>query len=69
VTCPDQGELDDEGAPSPECIIKGNVNKGERIYHVQGQRNYGRIKMDGGPKRWFCSEDEAQAAGWRRARE
>lgn len=25
-------------APSPECVIKGNVNrKGERIYHLPGQ--------------------------------
>jgi endonuclease YncB( thermonuclease family) len=46
LTCPNQGELDDEGAPSPECVvIKGNVNKGERIYHLPGQRQYGNIKM------------------------
>jgi hypothetical protein len=30
-------------------------------------RQYGSIKMKP-PKRWFCSEEEAQAAGWRRAR-
>ena len=56
-------------APSPECTIKGNVNrKGERIYHLPGQIAYARIKMQDPKKRWFCSEDEARAAGWRPAR-
>jgi endonuclease YncB( thermonuclease family) len=59
-----------EGAPSAECTIKGNVNsKGERIYHTQHQNSYARIKMDkGGGRRWFCTSEEAEAAGWRRAR-
>jgi endonuclease YncB( thermonuclease family) len=57
-----------EGAPSPECTIKGNVNRnGERIYHIPGQRNYGSIDMTKPEKRWFCSGDEAQSAGWRKA--
>ena len=58
-----------EGAPSPECTIKGNVNRnGERIYHMQNQQFYARIKMDkGGGRRWFCTPAEAEAAGWRRA--
>ena len=58
-----------EGAPSPDCPIKGNINrKGERIYHLQNQQFYARIKMDmGGGKRWFCTPEEAEAAGWRRA--
>jgi endonuclease YncB( thermonuclease family) len=58
-----------EGAPSPDCTIKGNVNRtGERIYHLQNQQFYARIKMDvGGGKRWFCTPEEAEAAGWRRA--
>lgn len=56
------------GAPSPECIIKGNVNaKGERIYHMPGQRFYPKIRMDKGGRRWFCTHEEAEAAGWRRA--
>ncbi|MGB8893595.1 MAG: thermonuclease family protein, partial [Pseudolabrys sp.] len=58
-----------EGAPSPECTIKGNVNRnGERIYHMQNQRFYASIRMNmGGSKRWFCTAEEAEAAGWRRA--
>jgi endonuclease YncB( thermonuclease family) len=56
------------GAPSTECTIKGNVNrKGERIYHVAGQRSYASINMASTEKRWFCSSEEAEAAGWRRA--
>ena len=58
-----------EGAPSPECTIKGNINRnGERIYHMQNQKFYARIRIDkGGGKRWFCTPEEAEAAGWRRA--
>jgi hypothetical protein len=56
-------------APNQDCPIKGNVNgKGERIYHMPGDRDYDRIVMDlSKGKRWFCSEAEAEAAGWRRS--
>jgi endonuclease YncB( thermonuclease family) len=57
------------GAPSPDCIIKGNVNrKGERIYHVPGGLDYAKVNMAVAGKRWFCTEAEAEAAGWRPAR-
>jgi hypothetical protein len=53
------------------CNIKGNVsyNRGKRIFHVPGQKDYGRtvITKHRG-ERWFCSESEARAAGWRKAR-
>jgi len=53
------------------CNIKGNVsiNTGERIYHVPGQEFYTptRILPRYG-ERWFCTEAEARAAGWRKAR-
>ncbi|MCR9108658.1 thermonuclease family protein [Marivita sp. XM-24bin2] len=56
---------------NPGCKIKGNIslNSGERIYHVPGQEHYGktRISVSKG-ERWFCSEAEARAAGWRKAR-
>lgn len=57
-------------ATGPECRIKGNIshNGGRRIYHVPGDRDYERTRIDPGRgERWFCSEREAQAAGWRRA--
>ena len=53
-----------------ECNIKGNVNtQGERIYHVPGQRYYNETRISASHgERWFCSEEEARAAGWRRSR-
>jgi endonuclease YncB( thermonuclease family) len=56
-------------APRRECPIKGNVSRsGERIYHMPWQRDYARVRMDQGDgKRWFCDENEAVAAGWRKA--
>jgi hypothetical protein len=58
-----------EGAPSLDCTIKGIISRnGERIYHTERQSSYGRIRMDkGGGRRWFCTPEEAEAAGWRRA--
>jgi hypothetical protein len=52
------------------CDIKGNISygTGERIYHVRGQERYdGTVITASKGERWFCSEPEAQAAGWRRA--
>lgn len=57
-------------AQSGDCVIKGNINtRGERIYHVPGQRYYNDtvISYSHG-ERWFCSEEEARAAGWRKAK-
>ena len=53
------------------CRIKGNISRGgEWIYHVPGGRWYDRTKISPSKgERWFCSEEEAQAAGWRRARQ
>jgi hypothetical protein len=56
-------------APDPSCAIKGNVNSDQvKIYHTPGQRDYNRtdIKPEEGD-RWFCTEAEAQAAGFRHA--
>ncbi|MEO8758705.1 MAG: hypothetical protein ABI398_13255 [Devosia sp.] len=55
---------------SPSCSIKGNIsiNSGERIYHVPGQAYYdATIITPTKGERWFCTEAEARAAGWRRA--
>lgn len=55
-------------APS-ECRIKGNINaKGEHIFHAPGARFYDKTAIDTNKgERWFCSEAEATAAGWRAA--
>jgi len=53
-----------------DCRIKGNINaEGERIYHAPGMRSYGPTRIDEARgERWFCSEQEARAAGWRAPR-
>ena len=51
------------------CRIKGNISNSGRIYHVPGGYYYQRTGIDESRgERWFCSEAEARAAGWRRAR-
>jgi endonuclease YncB( thermonuclease family) len=59
-----------EVAPSPDCTIKGNVNSaGECIYHKPTSRWYAQIKMTiSKGTRWFCSVEEAEAAGCRETR-
>lgn len=57
--------------PGSGCRIKGNVSieTGTRIYHVPGQKYYdSTIVRPQYGERWFCSEAEARAAGWRRSR-
>src|SRR3954466_11797374 len=57
-------------APSPDCTIKGNVNRsGECIYHKPTSRWYAKIQMNVAKgTRWFCSVDDAEAAGCRETR-
>lgn len=56
--------------PPGNCVIKGNINsRGERIYHTPSSRWYSRTHIDTSRgERWFCSEEEARAAGWRAPR-
>lgn len=56
---------------SGQCKIKGNIGKGgKRIYHVPGGRFYDQTRINTSQgERWFCSESEARAAGWRRSRQ
>ena len=57
-------------AMPPSCAIKGKLAVRARvtgnvgIYHLQGCPSYAGLPR---PDRWFCSEDDAQAAGFRRA--
>ena len=59
----------DKTAPEG-CPIKGNVNShGEKLYHVPWGRDYSKVKMDlSKGKQWFCTESDAEQAGWRLAR-
>jgi endonuclease YncB( thermonuclease family) len=57
-------------AMPPNCTIKGKLAVRARvtgnigIYHLRGCPSYPAITR---PDRWFCSEDDAQAAGFRKA--
>ncbi len=56
-------------APLAGCAIKGNISAAGQIYHLPGQTGYRRTRInEARGERWFCSEAEARAAGWRRAR-
>ena len=52
------------------CSIKGNISfKGEKIFHIPGGQYYTitKITQSKGEK-WFCSEQEAKVAGWRKSK-
>jgi endonuclease YncB( thermonuclease family) len=60
----------DNPAMPPGCSIKGKISlrakiTGHRgIYHIEGCRSY---RSTTKPNRWFCTEEEARAAGFRKA--
>lgn len=50
------------------CAIKGNISERGRIYHLPGTRAYAATRInEARGERWFCSQAEARAAGWRPA--
>jgi len=60
-------------APNPKigCQIKGNLDRlDKRWYHLPSFRHYEttEINLEHGD-RWFCTEEDAQAAGFEKARE
>jgi len=57
-------------ASTAECIIKGNINsKKEKIYHLENCPYYKNTVIDESlGEKWFCSEEEAVKAGWRKAK-
>jgi endonuclease YncB( thermonuclease family) len=56
--------------PSATCAIKGNIGAtGVRIYHLPGQRDYASTKISTQRgEAYFCTQAEAEAAGFRIAR-
>ena len=52
------------------CNIKGNYRPADntRIYHTSDCYNYDRITIKSGTSdRWFCNEEEAKKAGFRKS--
>lgn len=58
-----------DSAPNGSCLIKGNIStSGEKIYHLLGCGSYSKTQIDEARgEKWFCTEAEAQTAGWRKA--
>lgn len=57
------------GSSTSGCLIKGNVSSTNKIYHMPGCGSYEKTQInESAGERWFCSEDEAVAAGWRKAK-
>ena len=53
-----------QSATAGTCVIKGNRSRrGEWIYHLPGMPYYEQTR----PEEIFCTEAQAQAAGYRRA--
>ena len=51
---------------SNDCMIKGNINsKGNKIYHMPGQRDYENTIAE----EMFCSKEDAEAAGFTQAKQ
>jgi hypothetical protein len=58
----------DTAQPGSACTIKGNIGASGKVYHMPGSTWYDRTKIDPSQgERWFCTEQEALAAGWRPA--
>ena len=52
------------------CNIKGNISytTNEKIYHFPGCENYSDTQINTSKgEQWFCTEQEATKAGWRKA--
>lgn len=69
--CPSSNGLPSSIAPPPNssCRIKGNINSNqEKIYHLPDCPYYNRTSINSARgEQYFCSTQEAEAAGWRRA--
>lgn len=65
----DRWDTASAASPARDCPIKGNISASGRIYHTPYSRHYDRTRIDPDRgERWFCSEAEALAAGWRAPR-
>ena len=67
-----EGERICDYSGTSEPVIKGNISSttGEKIYHVPGGEFYDKTVIDeAAGERWFCTEQEAIEAGWRRSKQ
>lgn len=69
LTCTDCANTQLVSPISDSCVIKGNINaRKEKIYHAPGCGSYNQTVIDeSAEEKWFCSEQDALNAGWRKA--
>jgi len=67
---PGTGDEICEFSGTTQPVIKGNISSSdEKIYHVPGQSSYDETGItESRGERWFCMEQEAVDAGWRKSR-
>lgn len=54
--------------PTTDCVIKGNIRASQKTYHLPECKNYDQTIVDESfGDRWFCTEADAVAAGYRKA--
>ena len=69
LATPENRQTNEPKSVVKNCRIKGNISRNGRIYHVPGGQYYSRTRIDESKgERWFCTEAEARAAGWRRSK-
>ncbi|MGB0498007.1 MAG: thermonuclease family protein [Rubricella sp.] len=58
------------GGTTGDCAIKGNISaSGARIFHEPGSPSYAATRInEAAGERWFCTVEDALAAGWRAPR-
>jgi endonuclease YncB( thermonuclease family) len=64
-----RGDRGSAKQPTPDqgCVIAGVAEEGARLYYGPLDPDYGAKTADRqAVERWFCSDDDARAAGWRR---
>lgn len=58
----------EESESENECLIKGNISSNGKLYHLPGCSSYQATVVDQKKgELWFCSEADAEAAGWKKA--
>ena len=56
-------------SPNIDCLIKGNIRDGnQKVYHLPDCPNFDQVIIDESfGDQWFCTETDAQKAGFRKA--
>ena len=65
-TLVNEGVKTKEPKANEKCLIKGNINReNKKIYHIPSGKYYEQTK----PEKWFCTEQQAVDAGFKKSGE